>query len=240
MSRSGTRAGKAFISVMKITSEQTPAWYSASWSGGKDSCLACYLAIKNGMPVSRLVHFDRPNNLHGVDPALIRLHADLTGIPMVQHKVSQEKFDQEFKRIVSTLKNEGIEGMIFGDIYLEPHKEWVDRTCAEVGIEAVEPLWGRKTGDIIREFLSLGFETIIASGNQKLIGKEWIGRKMDDAFIEYLKTQNLDVCGESGEFHTFVTAGPLFEGRIDITRSEVVARDGFWFLDVKGYRVVNH
>lgn len=211
--------------------------YCASWSGGKDSCLACYLAMKKGMNVTRLVHFDRPNNLHGVDPAMIRLHADLTGIPMVQRKVSQEEFEKEFKATVSSLKTEGIKGMIFGDIYLEPHKEWVDHTCAELGIEAVEPLWGRRTEDILREFLGLGFEAIIASGDQKLIGKEWIGRKMDDAFIEYLKARNLDVCGESGEFHTFVTAGPLFKGKIDITCFEVIARDGFWFLDARDYQV---
>jgi diphthine-ammonia ligase len=223
---------------MKAISKETADMYCASWSGGKDSCLACYLAIKQGMNVSRLVHFDRPNNLHGVDPALIRLHADLAGIPMVQRRVSQEKFEQEFKMTVSSLKKEGIKGMIFGDIYLEPHKEWVDRTCTELGIEAIEPLWGRKTEDIIREFLGLGFETIVASGDQKLIEKEWIGRKMDGAFIEYLKTRNLDVCGESGEFHTFVTAGPLFKGKIDITRTEVVARDGFWFLQVNDHRVV--
>ncbi len=223
---------------MKITSEKTSKRYCASWSGGKDSCLACCLAMKKGMDVSHLVHFDRPNNLHGVDPALIRLHADLTGIPMVQRKVSQEAFEQEFKMTLSSLKKEGIEGMIFGDIYLQPHKEWVDRTCAELGIEAVEPLWGRQTEDLVREFLGLGFETIIASGDQKLIEKEWIGRKMDDAFIQYLKTSNLDVCGESGEFHTFVTAGPLFNGKIDITRFEVVARDGFWFLDVRDFQVI--
>jgi diphthine-ammonia ligase len=223
---------------MKITSEKNSKMYCASWSGGKDSCLACCLAMKKGMNVSHLVHFDRPNNLHGVDPALIRLHADLTGIPMVQRKISQKEFEQEFKMTLSSLKKAGIEGMIFGDIYLEPHKEWVDRTCAELGIEAVEPLWGRQTEDLVREFLGLGFETIIASGDQKLIEKEWIGRKMDDAFIQYLKTSNLDVCGEGGEFHTFVTAGPFFKGKIDITRFEVVARDGFWFLDVRDFQVI--
>jgi len=224
---------------MKAISEEAADMYGASWSGGKDSCLACYLAIQKGMNVSRFVHFDRPNNLHGVDTALIRLQADLTGTPMVQRKVSQDDFEQNFKMTVSSLKKEGIKGMIFGDIYLEPHKEWVDRTCAELGIEAVEPLWGRQTEDIIREFLGLGFETIIASGDKKLIGREWIGRKMDDAFIEHLKARNLDVCGESGEFHTFVTAGPLFKGKIDITRSEVVARDGFWFLQVIDHQVIS-
>ena len=66
--------------------------YIASWSGGKDSCLASYLAIKRGMKVSHLVHFDRPNNLHGVDPTMIRLQAELTGIPMTQRKVASGGF----------------------------------------------------------------------------------------------------------------------------------------------------
>ena len=212
--------------------------YCASWSGGKDSCLSCYHAIKKGMKVSHLVHFDRLNNLHGVDPAMIKLQAELAGIAMIQRRVASEEFEQEFKMTVSSLKQKGVTGMIFGDIYLEPHKEWVDRTCAGLGIEVQEPLWGRRSDDIVREFLGLGFETIIASGDKKLIDRNWIGRKMDDEFIEYLKARNLDLCGENGEFHTFVTAGPLFNGKIDITRSEAVDREGFWFLHISDYRVI--
>jgi diphthine-ammonia ligase len=212
--------------------------YLASWSGGKDSCLACYLAIKNGMNVSHLVHFDRPNNLHGVDPAMIRLQAELAGVPMIQRRVAQEDFEREFRMTVKDIKKEGVTGMIFGDIYLEPHKEWVDRTCGELGIEPVEPLWGMNSECVIMDFLDAGFETIVASGDQKLIDKKYIGKKMDLEFIEYLKTRNLDVCGENGEFHTFVTGGPLFKGRIEIMSSEVTSRDGFWFLDALEYNVV--
>ena len=211
--------------------------YMASWSGGKDSCLACYLAIKQGKNVGRLIHFERPNNLHGVDPALIRVQAALTGIPMIQRFVQQDEFENEFRMTVASLKKDAYTGMIFGDIYLEPHKEWVDRTCGELGIEAVEPLWGRKSEDIVRDFMDAGFETIVASGNQSLIDKKFIGRKFDDQFISYLKEKNLDVCGESGEFHTFVTRGPLFQGGIDIRSYSVAERDGFWFLDINEYRV---
>ncbi len=212
--------------------------YMASWSGGKDSCLACWLALRKGLKISHLIHFDRPNNLHGVDPAMIRLQADLVGIPMIQKGVASEDFEREFRKTVGDLAKNGIKGMVFGDIYLEPHKEWVDRTCAELGIEPVEPLWGRKSRDIIDDFLQLGFQTVVASGNQNLIEKRFIGRVMDQEFIEYLESKNLEVCGESGEFHTFVTSGPLFKGRIEITGREVTSRDGFWFLDVKEYRVV--
>ncbi len=212
--------------------------YIASWSGGKDSCLACYLAIRRGMKISHLVHFDRPNNLHGVDPALIRVQAELAGIPIVQRKVDSKDFEREFKATVGSFAKNGTKGMVFGDIYLEPHKEWVDRTCGGLGIEAIEPLWGMETENIMRDFFDAGFETIVASGYRKLIDRKFIGRKMDGEFIEYLKSRKLDICGESGEFHTFVTAGPLFRGRIEITDSDVTNRDGFWFLDVKKYKVV--
>ncbi len=210
----------------------------ASWSGGKDSCFSCYRAISKGIQVSHLVHFDRPNNLHGVNPAMIRLQAELAGIPIVQKRVVSEDFDREFRKTVGDLAKQGARGMIFGDIYLEPHKEWVDRTCGELGIEAVEPLWGMRSEDILKEFFAQGFETVVASGNQDLIDKDYIGRKMDSEFVEYLHSRKLDVCGESGEFHTFVTSGPLFHGRIDITDYSVTSRDGFWFLDVKDYRVI--
>jgi uncharacterized protein (TIGR00290 family) len=212
--------------------------YLASWSEGKDSCLACYLAIRKGLTISNLVHFDRPNNLHGVDPGMIRLQAELAGIPIVQQRVLSQDFEQEFKKTVGTLARNGAKGMVFGDIYLEPHKEWVDRVCGELGILPIEPLWGMKTGDIIRDFFDCGFDTIIASGDQKLIDKKYIGRKMDHDFIEYLRSKKLDVCGESGEFHTFVTDGPLFRGKIEITDADVTSRDGFWFLNIKKYEVI--
>ena len=214
--------------------------YCASWSGGKDSCLACYMAMQGGIRISRLVHFDRPNNLHGVDPFMIRIQAELARIPIVQKSVPSIDFEREFKDTVNELKQKGVVGMVFGDIYLEPHKEWVVRTCSELGVTAEEPLWGRKTKDIIKDFVGLGFETIIASGNQKFIDKRFIGRKMDDEFIAHLESRNLNVCGENGEFHTFVTGGPLFNGHIEISRSDVTERDGFWFLEVQDFRLVRH
>lgn len=209
----------------------------ASWSGGKDSCLAVFLALQKGIPISHLVHFDRPNNLHGVDPKMIRLQAELMGIPLVQQRVASDDFEQEFRKTIGTLAKSGVRGMVFGDIYLEPHKEWVDRMCGELGIEAIEPLWAMNTETIIERFLNEGFETIVASGNQKLIDRKFIGRVMDRKFIEYLKSNNLDVCGENGEFHTFVTNGPLFNGRIEIKQSLITDRDGFWFVDIQDFAV---
>ena len=178
--------------------------YCASWSGGKDSCLAVFRAMRKGLNVSHLVHFDRPNNLHGVDPSMIELQSELTGIPMVQKRVAQEDFEGEFKKTVAELTKQGVRGMVFGDIYLEPHKEWVDRVCRDLGIEPIEPLWGLKTEDIIEDFLKEGFETIVASGNRELIDKKFIGRAMDREFIDYLKSKKLDVCWMGNTVRFFI------------------------------------
>jgi uncharacterized protein (TIGR00290 family) len=169
---------------------------------------------------------------------MIKQQAELAGIPLIQKNVGQDNFEHEFKETVGALAKNGTRGVVFGDIYLEPHKEWVDRVCGEIGLEAVEPLWGMKTENIIEDFIKEGFETLVVSGKQDLIDKRFIGRKMDGEFIEYLKSKQLDVCGESGEFHTFVTGGPLFRGRIEITDAGVTSRQGFWFLDVRDYKVI--
>jgi len=213
--------------------------YISSWSGGKDSCLACYKAIKAGIKISHLVHFVREFNLHGVDAGMIRLQAELSGITIVQRKIVSDDFESEFKDTVKALIGNGIKGMVFGDIYLEPHKEWVDRVCRELGIEALEPLWGISTEKLLNDFIDEGFEAVLVSGQKKFIGREWIGRKADREFMEHLKTKpDVDICGENGEFHTFVTGGPLFKGRVEITKKEVTERDGYWFLDIKGHRVI--
>jgi uncharacterized protein (TIGR00290 family) len=212
--------------------------YLASWSGGKDSCFATYLAMQQGMEISHLIHFDRPFNLHGVDPALIRLQAELAGIPIAQRKVVSDDFEREFKYTVTGLRKDGARGMVFGDIYLEPHKEWIDRVCEELGIASALPLWGMSTEKIMCDFFDEGFQAVIVSGQQKFIGKEWIGRTMNRDFMEYLRARNLDVCGENGEFHTFVTGGPIFRGTIEIIASDITSRDGFWFLDIKQHEVV--
>ena len=214
------------------------ARYLASWSGGKDSCYATYLALQQGLDIAHLVHFNRPMNLHGMNPAMIRLQAELAGIPFLQKNVRSEDFEREFKKTVIDARAERVRGMVFGDIYLEPHREWIDRVSAELGITAALPLWGVPTEKILTDFLAAGFETIIVSGQQDRIEKKWIGRTMDTEFMDYLKARNLDVCGENGEFHTFVTAGPLFKGRISVTKQDVVSRDGFWFLDIQQHTVV--
>lgn len=217
--------------------------YIASWSGGKDSTLACHRAIKAGYAVGRLVNFisddHRRVRFHGTEASLIGLQAELAEIELYQKETDSKDYEGGFKEALRALKEKGAEGMVFGDIDIEEHRQWVERVCGQMGMEAVEPLWGEERETLVSEFIGLGFEAVIVCCQGGLIDKEWVGRKMDGEFIEYLRgSPGVDLCGERGEYHTFVTAGPLFKGRIEITGSSVVGKEGYWFLDIKEYEVV--
>lgn len=220
----------------------------SSWSGGKDSCLACYKAMGSGYDVKYLLNFISKEYkrccFHGIEGRLLRLQAHLAGIPLVQKEVSPDmkEYEKEFKQAVSELKAAGIKGMVFGDAYLQEHKSWVERVCKELEIEPLEPLWGISPDEIVGEFISLGFKAIVVSCQAKLFGKEFIGRYVDRDFLTELKEKQICPCGENGEFHTFVIDGPIFKKRIEITKSRIILKEGFWkhwFLDIEDYRIIH-
>jgi len=217
--------------------------YIASWSGGKDSCFACYEAILNGYDISYLVNFIskeyRRVSFHGTEAKLIQLQAEAIGIPLLQKETTWNEYEQEFKEAVKSLIPNGVEGMVFGDIYLQEHKDWTERVCGELGIKAIEPLWGKNTENILVKFIDAGFEAIIVSAKSDLFNEEWIGRKVNKDFLRYLKENNIDVCGENGEYHTFVTDAPLFKKKIKISKSKTIMRESHWLLDTLEYSLEN-
>jgi len=217
--------------------------YIASWSGGKDSCFACYEAMRQGYTVSRLVNFISKEfqrvSFHGTEAKLIEVQSQAVGIPLLQKETTREGYEQEFKEAVRGLIPSSLKGMVFGDIYLQEHKDWVERVCAELEIEAVEPLWGRNPGDVLSGFIGSGFEAVVVSAQAKFIGEEWIGHRVDSDFVDYVKQKDIDVCGENGEYHTLVVDGPIFRSRIEITQRRTINRDGYWFLDTSSYRLVD-
>ena len=213
--------------------------YISSWSGGKDSCFACYRAMCGGYDISYLVNFISKEykrvSFHGTEDKLIQLQAEALGLPLLQKETTGNGYEQEFKEAVRSLIPNGIKSMIFGDIYLQEHKDWVERVCGELGIEAVEPLWGEEPERILLEFIDAGFEAIIVSAKADLFGKEWIGQKVDRDFFKYLKENSINICGENGEYHTLVVDGPMFKKKIRITEKKSITREGYWFLDTLEY-----
>ena len=209
--------------------------YIASWSGGKDSCFACYQAILNGYDICYLLNFISKEykrvSFHGTESKLIQLQSQATGIPLLQKETTWDGYEKEFKEAVKSLISTDVNGIVFGDIYLQEHRDWVERVCKDLGIEAIEPLWKKEPEKILLDFIEYGFEALIVSAKSDLIDEKWIGQKIDKKFVKYLKDKNIDLCGENGEYHTFVTGGPLFKTKIKITKQKTIAREGYYLLD---------
>ncbi|GAJ07868.1 unnamed protein product, partial [marine sediment metagenome] len=199
----------------------------------------CYKAIGEGYNVSHLLNFISKEykrvSFHGTEAKLIQLQAEAIGIPLLQKATTWNGYEQEFKDAVKSLIPNGVTGMVFGDIYLQEHKDWAERVCRELGIEAIEPLWGQDPERVLLEFIDAGFEATVVSAKTDLFDDKWMGQKLDGEFLSHLKDNNIDLCGENGEYHTFVTDGPMFQKKIKITKSQPITRDGYWLLDTLEY-----
>ena len=216
----------------------------ASWSGGKDSCFAYYKARQAGYDVKYLLNFisreSRRGCFHGIESGLLQLQAKLVGVPIAQKETTadMQKYEEEFKEAVSELKVEGINTMVFGDIYLDEHKDWVERVCAEIGIKPLEPLWNNPPLKVMQEFIAAGFKAIVVSAQADKFNSDFLGRVIDEKLIDELDARKICPCGENGEFHTLVIDGPIFKRGIRILESEPILKEGFWkhwFLDIKKY-----
>ena len=234
--------------MVKVNKSQNITELISSWSGGKDSCLACYKAMQMGYQINFLLNLISKKYqrccFHGIQKELINLQAQLIGIPLFQKEVSDDMnlYEKEFKEAVTSLKTRGAKGMVFGDIYLEEHRKWVERVCQELEIRPLEPLWQKKAEEVIEEFIGLGFKAVVVSAQTELFSKDMIGRIVDRKFVEELRKRDICCCGENGEYHTFVIGGPIFKrGEIAITKSQVIRREGFWphwFLDIQDYQTI--
>jgi uncharacterized protein (TIGR00290 family) len=122
--------------------------------------------------------------------------------------------------------------VVFGDIFLEDVRKYRERILAKAGMNGIFPLWKRDTKDLARTFINLGFKAVITSIDSNVLGKSFVGRDYDGKFLSDLPA-NVDLCGENGEFHSFVYDGPLFCERIGFKKGEIVLRDNrFYYCDL--------
>ncbi|WP_298367323.1 diphthine--ammonia ligase [uncultured Lutibacter sp.] len=223
-----------------------------NWSTGKDSALALYKILKNeDFIIDALVttvnkKFNRVS-MHGVPENLLDEQAKQIGIPHKKiyfpEEVSMEKYNEIMKTSINSIvKNGNFKYSVFGDIFLEDLRKFREDKLDEINLIGVFPLWKMDTKVLIEEFLSLGFKAITVSVNAKLLDKSFVGRIIDKQFIEDLP-KNVDVCGENGEFHTFVFDGPIFKNPIKYKIGEKVLKTypsdnnntwdhSFWYCDL--------
>lgn len=180
---------------------------------------------------------------HALKLELLKAQSQALGIPLVTRKVTWEAYEQGFKELVNKLKQGGAEGCIFGDVWVAEHREWTERVCKELGIKALSPLFGDKPETLFKEFINLGFEAIVVVVKKEYLGDEWLGRKLDQEFLNELleinKERKVDVLGEMGEYHTFVYDGPIFKKRIKILKTQKVSRNGYTYLDIPRFKLAD-
>jgi uncharacterized protein (TIGR00290 family) len=170
---------------------------------------------------------------HGIDSVCLRWQSEAIGVPIIQRRTSWQNYEKEFKKVVTALKNKGPKIGIFGDIDLQEHRDWVEKVCNELSIKPILPLWKEKREGLLKEFVQAGFKAVVVATQANFLGKEWLGRRINKEFIEGLKAVgNIDLCGEKGEYHTFVYDGPIFKKPVEFIVGKKILKDKHWFLEL--------
>ena len=205
-----------------------------SWSGGKDSCYALMKAIEDGYAPAVLLNVMNEEGIisrsHGLPGDILMQQADAMGIPLFAIASSWKEYEKHFVQALKSLRQEyKLDGVVFGDIDLDAHRQWEEKVCEEAGLTALLPLWKRPRKALLMEMLASGIKTMIVSCNLTM-GEKFLGRMLDDSLIPELESLDIDVCGESGEFHTVVIDCPLFTNPVTLPSFETIRHEDYWFL----------
>ena len=166
---------------------------------------------------------------HGLPSQILEMQAVRIGIPVLQLSSSWSDYEQNFISLLHQAKHEfSIEEVVFGDIDLQPHRDWEEMVCEKAGLKASLPLWKGDRRELVVGMLRSGIETTIVSCNTTM-GPEYIGRHLSLALVDELESKGIDPCGENGEFHTVVTNCPLFSHRIELPTIQPVQHEAYWF-----------
>jgi len=216
--------------TLKLTSVKTKAIFN--WSSGKDSALALYKTLQNpGIEIVSLLtsvnkQFNRIS-MHGVRTELLEQQAQSIGLPLYKMEIPEmptmEVYEEVMRETLKHFTDKGVTHSVFGDIFLEDLRKYREDKLAEMQLEGLFPLWKTNTKELIREFLDLGFKTIVTCVNERNLDKSFVGRIIDEQFLADLP-EDVDVCGENGEFHTFTFDGPIFAEPINFKVGEIVYR----------------
>ncbi len=202
-----------------------------NWSGGKDSSLCLYKAKGQGFyPEALLTSVNKIHNrisMHGVRTELLQQQAVSIGLPLHTIELPEQPGMQEYETLmqqkVAELKDIGFTHALFGDIYLEDLKRYREEQLHQQNIECLFPLWKTDTRQLMQEFLAAGFKAIVVCINEKFLNKDFCGRLIDESFVQDLPA-GVDVCGENGEYHSFVYDGPVFRQPIAFEKGSIVYR----------------
>ena len=210
-----------------------------SWSSGKDSAFALHEARLAGIEIAGVLTtvnevYDRVA-MHGVRNALLDWQIAALGVPAIKVPIPSpcpnEIYEVRMEEACTAIKAQGIRHIVFGDLFLEDIRAYRVEKLAAAGMEPIFPLWRRDTAALAHDMIASGLVAHIACLDPRKLPKHFAGSRFDEAFLRDLP-HGIDPCGENGEFHTAVSAGPMFTAPIPIIVGETVERDGFVFTDI--------
>jgi len=213
--------------------------FALSWSGGKDSALALWTLGKQRHTPRALITtvtdaYDRIS-MHGVRRELLGLQARALGIPLVEVLIppgcTDAIYEARLAQAFAAAPLAELAVVAFGDLFLEDVRAYREQRLAATGRSGLFPLWGRDTGELAWEFIAAGFQATIVCLDPRALDRSFAGRAFDERLLADLPA-GVDPCGENGEFHTFVHAGPIFATPIACRPGDIVTRDGFVFCDM--------
>ncbi|MBS4174903.1 adenine nucleotide alpha hydrolase [Bacillus sp. FJAT-49736] len=212
-----------------------------SFSGGKDCALAMNRLMKGGKwEIDSLLttvtdDYNR-TSMHGVREELLEKQADSLGVKLRKVRIpslcSNEVYQEKMAEAVSKIVSDGIRYIMFGDIHLRDVKEYREKMLEGTGLEPIFPIWGEKPEKLIKEYFAEGFHTRLTCVDSEQLNPKFVGCEIDDKFLEDYPG-NADICGENGEYHTFVFDGPIFSYPIKHTIGEKrIANERFYYVDI--------
>ncbi|MDZ7671855.1 MAG: diphthine--ammonia ligase [Halanaerobiales bacterium] len=208
-----------------------------SWSGGKDSTLSLYKALKDGLEVKYLLNMmnedGKNSRSHNLSLEIIKAQADSLGIPLITKNTTWDTYEEIFVDTLKQFEKEGIKNGIFGDIDIEDHRKWEEMVCKKAKLNAVLPLWQQKRKVLLKEFLDLNFKTMIIVVNENYLDKKYLGKILDKELVNEFEEIGIDPNGENGEYHTVVLDGPIFNYPLEIEKQDKLYNEGYWFQKIK-------
>ena len=210
-----------------------------SWSSGKDSAWSLEVLRRDGVEVTGLfttinATFDRVA-MHAVRRTLLEAQARAAGLPLhmidIPYPCPNVEYERAMGGFIDKAKAAGVEAMAFGDLFLADIRAYREERLAGTGIVPLFPLWQRETGKLARDMIDGGLVAHLTCLDPSKLDPKFAGRTFDHGLLTELP-DSVDPCGENGEFHTFVSAGPMFRHPVPVCTGEVVERDGFVFADI--------
>ncbi|MBU8878717.1 diphthine--ammonia ligase [Bacillus sp. FJAT-29790] len=216
-----------------------------SWSGGKDGCLALDVLTKQGVDVVCLVT-TIPSELgrtfgHGEKTEMVKMQGEALGIPVELISCTFKDYTESFMNALKIYKEKYLlDGVAFGDLYLEGHREWGEKLAVDADLEAIYPLWTKKENSFsaLETFIGSGYKATVIRVREDVLDETWLGRQLDSTFLQDVKEKDICPMGESGEYHTFVYDGPLFKQKILLQQPEIIELETTKKLEFKQSQLI--